>query len=121
MLVKYPGTNLTSLSYLRQGIASARQTTWRPAAWKPTLLLRKKKDGQILFTQDTGFDTTLYELIREIDHDHCDICWLTFSPGEGHLHQGYFNGESWICETCHRLFIATGDPEAELKKLPDNP
>jgi hypothetical protein len=117
MLVRYPGENQSELESLRLHIAFARSQAWTPSAWKPAYELRNKRNGLRSTVWDGKFDQEIFELISKSDHDHCGICWLTFSPAKGHLQEGWFNGQSWICNTCHRLFIQTNDPEAALAQL----
>jgi hypothetical protein len=117
MLINYPGEQFTSLESLRLNISNAREQQWKYGTWKPTHVLRNKKNGLRSFTLEPAFDTIHFELVSSSDHDHCDICWLTFSSSEGHLHAGHFNGESWICPSCHELFIDTPDPETAIQKF----
>lgn len=40
------------------------------------------------------------------DHQHCELCWATFSQCSGDLHSGYYevDSESWICKECYDSF-----------------
>ena len=105
------------LASLRQNISSARNRQWIHAVWYPAILLLDKKNGLRETVYDTNYDREKYELIAAGDHDHCDICWLTFSKAREHLQKGYFSGEGWICETCYGLFIDTDDPEKNILAL----
>jgi hypothetical protein len=40
------------------------------------------------------------------DHDHCEFCYVTFSPYDGDLKSGYSTLDEyrWICEACFEAF-----------------
>ena len=40
------------------------------------------------------------------DHDHCEICWNTFSKHSCDLQEGYYEpqSKSWICPNCYNAF-----------------
>lgn len=40
------------------------------------------------------------------EHDHCELCWATFSENPNDLQAGYYerNSKSWICNDCYNSF-----------------
>ena len=39
------------------------------------------------------------------DHEHCGLCWQKISEHPGDQHDGYFDGEDWLCIDCYNKYI----------------
>jgi hypothetical protein len=42
------------------------------------------------------------------NHEHCELCHETIAEYENYQHDGYFDGEKWICITCFKKYIEPG-------------
>jgi len=40
------------------------------------------------------------------EHEHCELCWATISPHDGHQPTGYTDGKEWLCISCFGKYIA---------------
>ena len=41
------------------------------------------------------------------DHEHCALCWDKISENENDQHEGYTDGDEWICTPCYNKYIAS--------------
>ncbi len=49
------------------------------------------------------------ELVPEgWEHEHCALCWQTISCAESDDHEGYTDGNYWLCAVCYQRYIGSG-------------
>jgi hypothetical protein len=39
------------------------------------------------------------------NHEHCSLCWETISEEMNFQHEGYTNGNNWLCVECYNKYI----------------
>ena len=39
------------------------------------------------------------------NHEHCSLCWETISGEPNFQHEGYNNGNDWLCVKCFKEYI----------------
>jgi hypothetical protein len=70
---------------------------WIPLNGGGRLLRKFSKDDQI--PEGAVLDNSAW------DHENCALCWQKISEYPTDQHDGYINGESWLCEGCYDKYI----------------
>ena len=111
-----PNKGEIELNYLLEQVEWARQDNYELKDWFPgKALIEKNGGGSRLFTGQS-FDDKHFELKEDgWTHDHCEICFETLS--DSNEKEGYFNGQIWICKSCHELFIEPADINGTVNRL----
>lgn len=39
------------------------------------------------------------------NHEHCSLCWKIISEELNDAHEGYTEGNDWLCEECYKKYI----------------
>ncbi len=108
------------LEYLRESAEALRGRSWDRRHWfaRPALMDLSSGGSSLYVGQD--YDLTSFKVQLDVwNHDHCEVCWQTLSD-EGStnaLSEGYFDGSSWICLSCHQFFVEPNDLKAAMVQL----
>lgn len=82
-----------------------RKFWWEKRQWVPRDALARRSDKRIFLHSGQPYDAEQAELVKGgWTEDHCAICWWKLDGSSDH-HEGYTNGQDWLCTECHDRFV----------------
>lgn len=115
-----PNKGEIELDYLLESVEWARKDKYELKKWFARKALIDKNGGSSRLYTGQSFDNQYIELKEDgWTHDHCEICSTTLSNLDESTieNEGYFNGQCWICKSCHELFIEAIDLKESIDRL----
>jgi hypothetical protein len=103
---------LFSFTSVRDCSVHYRKFWWDKRQWARRDALVRRADKKLILYSGQTYDAEQLELVQNgWSEDHCAICWWKLDGSPEH-HEGYTNGQDWLCAECHDRFVNPPAPPA---------
>ena len=105
---------------LLHSILYSRQFKWEAKEWTNLDAMRPLEGGETLQYIEELFDPEEYELLKDgWNKEQCFICMRSISDEESDSSDksGHTNGDVWMCNSCHSMFMGEEHPFDITSKL----
>jgi hypothetical protein len=78
---------------------------WRHARFQPSGAVEVTTGGTRFARKAEPGEAATPGLEVGWDHEHCALCWRKLSAYPEHEHEGFTDGEEWICGECFERYL----------------